>query len=375
MINMWVIIMLVSLIAALMGLAYLVKRVSTYRLIQKLAHGKKGASVLLAFLALIVFVVILVVSLGQINAGVVLLNVVMFSLLAKLFVAILDKVFLKKKKALSPADKSSLAAVLTILVSVIYLSVGWYQGHHVYLTEYDIATDKKVEPMSVLLMADLHVGTTFDGESFKKHAEYIQSLQPDVIVISGDFIDGNATYEDTKGVCDALGTIKTKYGIFFAYGNHDKNTYGEDVRRSFTSKQLAEMLTENHVTILEDEMVTLPNGYSIIGRRDKSQPVRTDISELAKKADANTFQIVLDHQPNDYTAEAAAKVDLVLSGHTHGGQLIPINRVGELIGANDKTYGYEKRDQTNFIVTSGISAWEIDFKTGCHSEVVMIHIQ
>ena len=85
--------------------------------------------------------------------------------------------------------------------------------------------------------------------------------------------------------------------------------------------------------------------------------------------------IVMDHQPHDYKNEADANVDLVLSGHTHGGQLIPINIIGELIKANDKTYGYEKRGETNFIVTSGISDWAVDFKTGCKSEYVVIDVK
>ena len=57
-----------------------------------------------------------------------------------------------------------------------------------------------------------------------------------------------------------------------------------------------------------------------------------------------------------------------------GGQLIPITKVGEWIGANDATYGYERRGDTDFIVTSGISAWSILFKTGCKSEYVRIRI-
>ena len=86
------------------------------------------------------------------------------------------------------------------------------------------------------------------------------------------------------------------------------------------------------------------------------------------------YMIMLDHQPSDYEAEADAGVDLVLSGHTHGGQMLPINKVGELLRTNDRTYGYEKRDGTDFIVTSGISDWALKFKTGTKSEYVVINI-
>ena len=69
------------------------------------------------------------------------------------------------------------------------------------------------------------------------------------------------------------------------------------------------------------------------------------------------------------------KVDLVLSGHTHGGQLFPLGYIGLLMGANDEFYGLHQRENTNFIVNSGISDWAIDFKTGTFSEVGIIDIK
>ena len=67
---------------------------------------------------------------------------------------------------------------------------------------------------------------------------------------------------------------------------------------------------------------------------------------------------------------------MVLSGHTHGGQLIPLKQIAELtgVGGNDKIYGTEHNINSDFIVTSGISDWEISFKTGCFSEYVIIDI-
>jgi predicted MPP superfamily phosphohydrolase len=87
------------------------------------------------------------------------------------------------------------------------------------------------------------------------------------------------------------------------------------------------------------------------------------------------YVILLDHQPYDFDAEAAAGADLVLCGHTHGGQFIPINHIGEWIGENALRYGHEKRQNTDFIVSSGISNWTFRFKTGCHSEIVVIELK
>ena len=98
---------------------------------------------------------------------------------------------------------------------------------------------------------------------------------------------------------------------------------------------------------------------------------------LTADLDDSHFSIVMDHQPCDYEAQAASSVDLVVSGHTHGGQLFPLMQFENLmaLGGDDKVYGYEKRENTNFIVTSGISDWAIKFKTGCRSEYVLIDIQ
>ena len=86
------------------------------------------------------------------------------------------------------------------------------------------------------------------------------------------------------------------------------------------------------------------------------------------------YIIVLDHEPTDYENESTSASDLVVSGHTHGGQLLAIKYIGELTGVNDKTYGYERISDTDFIVTSGISDWALVFKTGTRSEYVMINV-
>ena len=92
------------------------------------------------------------------------------------------------------------------------------------------------------------------------------------------------------------------------------------------------------------------------------------------EADSSQYTVVLDHQPNAYDEEAQSGADLVLSGHTHGGHIFPAGQIGLAIGANDRVYGYEKRLNTDYIVTSGISGWAIPFKTGTISEYCIIDV-
>lgn len=88
------------------------------------------------------------------------------------------------------------------------------------------------------------------------------------------------------------------------------------------------------------------------------------------------YAIVLDLQPRDYTAEAQTNADLVLSGRTHGGQMIPLMQFMRWFHlGEDNIYGLERHNNTDFIVTSGISHWAMQFKTGYISEYVMITIK
>ena len=99
------------------------------------------------------------------------------------------------------------------------------------------------------------------------------------------------------------------------------------------------------------------------------------MEELIADLDTSKYMIVIDHQPHDYDAQAASGVDLVLSGHTHGGQMFPANILESLFHADDRVYGHETRDNTDFIVTSGISDWAIIFKTYTFSEYVITDIR
>lgn len=101
------------------------------------------------------------------------------------------------------------------------------------------------------------------------------------------------------------------------------------------------------------------------------------MSQLTKNLNKHKYSIVLDHQPREYRKDARSGVDLVFSGHTHGGQMIPLMQISKWfhVGGNDNVYGYQRKNDTNYIVTSGISDWAIKFKTGCKSEYGIIDIQ
>ena len=262
------------------------------------------------------------------------------------------------------------AGVAAICLSAAVLVFAWVSAHRVVRTEYLLETEKALPQESFKLVgfSDSHVGATFGGEKLNEYVELMNAENADAAVIVGDFVDDGSTEAELRAACRALAGLKTKYGVFYVFGNHDKAF--DPAARGYGREGLVRELEKNGVTVLEDEAVTLCPGVTLVGRQDRSVRGRAEIASLL--SGETGYVIVLDHQPTDFSAEAGAGADLVLSGHTHGGQLFPIGAI--IARFNDRVYGHEKRGGTDFIVSSGIADWELGFKTGCVSEYFSVTV-
>lgn len=305
-------------------------------------------------------------ALGKVNAFVCLLHAAAiwaaFDLASWLF---------SKLSGARISPRASGLAALTATLAV--LSCGWYLEHNVWQTRYELATHKSVPALRVAIIADVHLGTTFNARGFARHLSRIEAASPDLLAVVGDYVDDDTTREDMLEATRALGRVKTTHGVFFVSGNHDRGYYGPTYR-GFSEAELFQALEAAGVRVLQDEAVALGQAFYLVGRRDRSAS-RVPAAELLAGLERARYAIVLDHQPADFDSEAAAGADLVLCGHTHGGQLFPFNRAGRWIGANDLVYGHERRGATDFVVTSGISNWALKFKTGTKSEFVIVDVK
>lgn len=371
---MWALIMAAVAAAALGGLFYLITRIQKFAWIGYLAKGRKKRRFLISAVLCVAVTVFLGRLWGTINAMICVIHLLVFFLLSEGITAICEKCRGRK-------CRRYYAGGIAVAAACLYLASGWYGAHYVRQTDYVIQTPKKVGTIRIALFADSHTGTTFHGEGFAEHMRKIQEQKPDVVLVVGDFVDDDTSKEDMIACCQALGEMQTTYGVYYVFGNHDKGYYPDEYR-GYGEAELVAELQKNHVTVLQDEHVQIDDRFYIIGRQDHSVDMmggngRASMEELMQDVDRDCFSIVLDHQPADYAAQAASGADLVVSGHTHGGQLFPLMNLEEWLGftPDDKVYGYEKRDATNFVVTSGISDWAIKFKTGCYSEYVMIEVQ
>lgn len=367
----WILIFSLMILGMLLAIVYMISRFYKMDYVKRLGGEKRWKKILLAIVPVVVINLILILCLDTINTIICMLHLFIFWLIC-------DAVNLLVQKKRSKQSNYYFVGISAIGICIVYLCVGWYLDNNVWRTDYIIETEKQVGNLRIIQFADSHVGTTFDGISFADHVRSMQEENPDIVVVTGDYVDDDSSREDMVNACKALGTLKTTYGVYYSFGNHDKGYYG-DKYRGYSGDDLIAELEKNGVKVLQDEVELIDDRLYLIGRQDRSEESRgaprAEMKDLMNGLDDGKFSIVLDHQPHDYDAQTEAKVDLVLSGHTHGGQLFPFNYVGEWTGENDKTYGLEKRDNTNFIVTSGISDWAIKFKTGCKSEYVVVDVK
>ncbi len=367
---MWTMIFGALFVGIIIGAIYLASRFAKFSFLRKALGERKLLRFLAGLLLMVLIIVALGVLLGTINAAIAVIHLMVIWLICDGVSRIVEK---KQGRKFT----RYYAGIFALGITAVYLGYGWFLANHVWATHYGLETDKQVGSLRIVQFADSHVGNTFDGEGFLELVQAMQAENPDIVVVTGDYVDDDTSKEDMIAACQALGTLKTTYGIYYVFGNHDKGYYGPEYR-GYDGDDLIAELEKNNVIVLQDETVLLDNRFYLIGRQDRSEnqrgSSRASMQQLTAELDPDKYSIVLDHQPSDFDAQAAAGVDLVLCGHTHGGQLFPFHRMGQWTGVDDKSYGLEKRGGTSFIVSSGISDWAIQFKTGCKSEYVVIDI-
>lgn len=241
-------------------------------------------------------------------------------------------------------------------------------------TEYRVGTEKELdEAYRLVLITDTHYGTIQDKELLREKADEISGEEPDLVVLAGDIVEEGTSKEDMEEVFQVLGGIRSRYGVYYVYGNHDRQPYTE--RPAYADGELAGAIRKNGITILEDGAVELGDDLLLAGRADAAWgnvSGRAAPEEILKGADKERFVIMADHQPVETAENAAAGVDLLLSGHTHAGQMWPIGVFSELFGTLN--YGEYQEGDCRVIVSSGFTGWGYPFRTEEHCEYVVVEL-
>lgn len=342
--------------------------------IMTLIVGEKKNKWLERLLAAGCFVVVLYCVRNWNMGLVVMLHFMGFSL-AFLLVDLLVKGIAKSRyENFSVWKKLQKCYVLPLLGTVLMIGCGYWNMHHIVETDYTVTTRKDIrkEGYRVALLADIHFGVSIDIEEIQRVCREIESKNPDMVILCGDMVDEITTYEQMDQLFQALGTIKSTYGTYYVYGNHDRQNYS--MNPVFTDKDIVEKLSENGITLLQDEKKQITEDLVLVGREDASVGSRSDLADLYEAIDENDFILTLDHQPLEYEYNQELGTDLLLSGHTHGGQFFPVNILMKMIHFGDAVYGSTEKDAFLAFVTSGVAGWKFPIKTSAPAEYVIIDI-
>ncbi len=239
---------------------------------------------------------------------------------------------------------------LCFLIPIVIVILGFINVSHLHFTTYNLENSDIYKDIRMAYVSDVHLSTLF-SKKLDNLVNEVSNKDYDIFVIDGDLIDEFSSDSKTKEVIEKLGTIKTKYGLYYVEGNHDLLN---NKRRSY--------LRESNFRVLEDESVLIDNNYYLIGRRDKKDKKREDLNQLTYNIDKPI--ILLDHQPN-IIKNMDPRVMIQLSGHTHAGQIWPLGYFLK--------YGYYQ--DKRLIVSSGVGAWHNPVRTSKYSEIVEVNIK
>lgn len=223
-------------------------------------------------------------------------------------------------------------------------------------------------PLKIAVISDLHLGSVVRLARLEKLVKLVNDLEPDLIFLVGDMIDEAISPAQTKKAATYFLKLKAHFGVYACPGNHE--TYN---RR----EKCLEEITEGYIRVLADEKIVVNQGLTIIGRRDRaieSRGVkRKRIDEILGNDESQGLLILLDHQPIDLEEAEKAGVDLQLSGHTHAGQLFPLNLINRCL--YEQYWGYYRRGQTHYYVSCGVGTWGPPLQTAARPEIVFLLIK
>ncbi|WP_054957941.1 metallophosphoesterase [Paenibacillus dakarensis] len=265
------------------------------------------------------------------------------------------------------------AGLAAVMLTVGFVSYGIYNANQIKYASYEIQTKKPAltNGMKIILISDLHLGAVNSEKRLENLVSKINQLQPDLVCIAGDiFNDDYLALKDPERAMNLLKSITSTYGVYGSLGNHDSGK---------TFDKMVDFLERSNIKLLNDKYVIIDERLALFGRVDPSpiggfgEMKRRDITESIASLDPNMPVVVMDHTPTKLE-QYDGRVDLVVSGHTHKGQIFPGSLITNAIFEVD--YGHYQKDASSpqVIVTSGVGTWGMPMRVGTNSEIVSIKL-
>jgi predicted MPP superfamily phosphohydrolase len=232
----------------------------------------------------------------------------------------------------------------------------------------DIKIANLKKPYSIVQLSDVHIGGIIDHVFIKKMVDRVNALSPDLVVITGDLVDIKLAY--AMPALNELQKLKSRYGTYFVVGNHEYFHGLEEIIQRINALGVKTLENENIYIGNQGEGFNLAGVYDYFGyRADHHQP---DLEKALLTTVPNAPTVLLAHQPV-YIKEVDDRIDLVLSGHTHGGQIYPFRALVKLVQPYI-TGLYRHSEKTQIYVNRGTGFWGPPMRLGASSEITYITI-
>ena len=279
---------------------------------------------------------------------------------------LLNKIFkiIPPEKLNSPRFKKRVLTLILFL-PVAMVVVGVINFNTIRTSEYSIEIPGRASEMThlkIAFAADFHLQEGTNIHFVKRFVDKIAIIKPDIMVFGGDIVEGDREDENMAGYEKLLKRIAAGYGVYAVLGNHEY--YAGQDRGSFFDK--------TGMKVLCDTIIMINNSFYLGGRYDSHFKERKSIGALMKYASDSLPLILIDHRPTEIEEVSRTNTDVQLSGHTHNGQLFPLNLITKKIYR--LSWGHTKIGNTHFFVTSGIRLWGPPVRTTGKSEIMIIDI-
>lgn len=263
------------------------------------------------------------------------------------------------------------------LGTVAFVSCLVLAGHinalNTRVREISLTIPKKItgsHEMKIVMASDIHLGALIGENREAKFVRIVNAQKPDLVLLCGDLVDGDIASVLRKNLGKHLHEIKSGMGVFAIPGNHE---YIGGIQKTLP------YLESINIKELRDKVLVLPNGVQVVGRDDRDnrqmgeENRRKTLKELMVGVDKSFPVIVMNHQPFNLEEAVTEGADLHLSGHTHHGQLWPLNYITKAVF--ELSWGYLKKGNTNFYVSSGFGSWGPPVRIGNSPEVVVFNLK
>lgn len=268
------------------------------------------------------------------------------------------------------SKSSTITFFVIFVISLIIAHVNALRGPEVLRVEVPIKDlPKDLEGYSIIQISDLHAGAGIDRKYVENVVEKINNLEADVVVMTGDIADGN--FEKYKDNVEPLSKLSKKRPVIYITGNHEF-ILDSGIWINYFQQLGAKVLLNQHTLITKGASRILFAGVIDPEVKEVDQNKGPDIGESLAGSPKTDIKILLAHQPN--IAESASKhFDLQLSGHTHGGQFFPWNKVIKLL--QPYASGLKKSGDMWVYTNSGTGFWGPPFRLGTRSEITILKLK